>query len=181
MLKEIAKLLEAIRSALTPEMTYSASVTGLIPAASATDIFEIVGGERKTVYVHRVQISGIATGAGAFDFVLLRRDGASSGGTSTAPTTVRHSLNADPASASLKAYTANPTVGRLYGNLQVIKGTVTTSAGVIPGISYEFDLTKHGLLQPVELKGRNATLALNLNATTITGGSLDIDITWTEK
>ena len=180
MIKRIADLLQDLLSVFRPESTYSASITALASAASATDIFEINGADSKVITVKRLQISGIATSAGAFSLVLLRRDTANSVGTFTAPVAVPHDSNDGVAVGNLKAYTANPTVGRLIGNLQVIRATVTTAAGAITNNSYTFNLDQRGS-KGVVLRGFAQTLAINLAATTITGGSFDIDVTWTER
>jgi hypothetical protein len=160
--------------------TYSASITALAPAASATDIFEIAGSATKTIKVTRLQISGTAAAAGAYDFVLLKRSTANSGGTSSAPAVVPHDANDAAGTAVVKAYTANPTLGTLVGNIRAAKGTVTTAAGAIPNVPTQFNFgEREG--KEITLRGTAQVLALNLNAATMTGGSLNIDIEWTEE
>lgn len=160
--------------------TYSSSTTGLAPAASATDIFEIAGSATKTIRVTRFQVSGIATSAGAYDFVLLKRSTANTAGTSTSPTVVVHDSNDAAGSAVVKAYTANPTTGTLVGNIRVVKATVTTSGGAITNVPTVFEFGD-GQGKEIVLRGTAQSLCLNLNTTTISGGSLDIDIEWTEE
>jgi len=160
--------------------TYSVGVIGLAPAASATDIFTITGSATKTIRITRIQVSGTATAAGAYSLVVLRRSTANTGGTSTAPTISSHDT-ADPnATATVNAYTANPTTGTLVGNMQVKKITVTTPAGSISNSPNEIWFEMRGERATV-LRGIAQVLSINLNTTTMAGGSLDIDITWTEE
>lgn len=160
--------------------SYSASVTALAPAASATDVFEIAGSGTKTIKVTRLQVSGTATAAGAYDFVLLKRSTANSAGTSTSPTVVPHDSNDAAGTSVVKAYTANPTTGTLVGNVRVVKATVTTSAGAIPNVPTLF-LFGEGEAKEIVLSGTAQSLCLNLNAATMAGGSLNIDVEWTEE
>lgn len=160
--------------------TYSAAVIGLAPAATATDIFEIAGSGTKTVKIRRLQISCTATAAGAYDFVLVKRSTANTVGTSTTLTNVSYDSNDAAATAVVKAYTANPTTGTLVGNVRSIKGTVTTSAGAIPNIPTTVDFGTRGNEAAV-LRGTAQLYAINLNATTMTGGSCDADVEWTEE
>ena len=57
---------------------------------------------------------------------------------------------------------------------------MTTAAGAITQPNYEFRVVEYGG-KPVTLVGNGGTLAINLASTTITGGAIDIDITWTEE
>src|SRR5204863_4895248 len=89
--------------------TYGASITGLVVAASATDIFAITGSATKIVRITRLRISGVRTTGTDTDIQLIKRSTANTGGTSTNPTKVAYDSN-DPAStATINAYTANPT------------------------------------------------------------------------
>lgn len=159
--------------------TYSASVTGLAPAVAATDIFLINGSATKTVRITRIQISGIATAAGAYAVQLIKRSAANSGGTSTAPTVVPHDSTDAAATAVVLAYTANPTPGTAVGTMQVKTITVSTAAGAIPIVPTEMNFEMRDE-QPIVLRGTAQGLAINLNGVTMTGGVLSIDITWTE-
>ncbi len=161
--------------------TYSASITALAPAAAATDIFEIFGSGTKTVKVRRIQISGLATAAGAYDFVALKRSTANSGGTSSSPTVVPHDSADAAGTAVVKAYTANPTTGTLVGGMRATKSTVTTVAGAIPSILTVFDWSDDRGGKPVVLRGTAQGLAINLAGATMTGGALNIDVEWTEE
>lgn len=161
--------------------TYMASITGLTPALLATDIFEIKGSASKTVKILGIHISGIATAAGAYDFLLIKRSTANTTGTSSAPTPVPLDSADGAATATLKAYTANPgALGTAVGTIASRKATVTTATGAIPEIPLVISFGI-GQGKEVVLRGTSELLCLSLNGATMTGGSLNIDIVWTEE
>lgn len=156
--------------------TYGASATAIASAASATDIFEIGGSATKTVRVRRLQISGVATTTGTSDIQIVKRSTANSGGTSTGATAVPHDSASAAVTATVKAYTANPTLGNAVGTLMAAKITtpnVTATVTVVPLI-VEFK-------NPVVLRGTAQQLAVNLNGVSVVGGSFNVDVTWTEE
>lgn len=132
--------------------TYSATVTGLVAVATPTDIFTITGSGTKTVRILRVSWSVTASLGTVFDLVLLKRSTANSAGTSTTRTSVPHdSINA-AATATVRAYTANPTLGILAGNIDSVKTIATTASPTNPSKSLvirEFN----GMGQPIVLRG----------------------------
>lgn len=150
---------------------YSAAVSGLVPAAAATDIFTVTGSSTKDVGVLRIVISGSATSATIQDFLLIKRSTADSGGTSTTPTIVANDSADAAATAVVRAYTANPTTGTTAGNVKAVKSAVpsaTTPAFTAATVVFDY------AAQPVVLHGTSEVLAVNLNGATITGGSLDV-------
>lgn len=157
--------------------TYAAGLVGVAPAVAATDVFTITGSGTKTVRVRRMAVSGIATAAGAYVFQLLKRSTANSAGTSTSAVRVPLDSGYGAATATVLGYTANPTVGTEVGIVSVKRATVTTAAGAIPQVIWEFDFTEH----PVVLRGIAEVLALSLNGVTMTGGALDCYVEWTEE
>lgn len=161
--------------------TYSASIIGLTPASAATDILTILGSSSKTIRVTRVEITGKANSQAALDLLLVKRSTADTGGTATNPTAVPHDSNESAATATIAAYTANPTVGTLVGALRNRKITVTTDAAAINQdmSRFEFGLRSE---EPIILRGNTQQLAVNLNGASLPAGlSLNIDITWTEE
>lgn len=160
--------------------TYSASITALASAASATDIFTITGSSTKTVRITRLEISGQATTAAAAQVVLLVRSAANTSGTSTSPTAVPHDSNSAAATATIKAYTANPTTGALVGNLKaayVFLAAPATATVASEPLFLDFGLRPS---QAIVLRGTAQVLAINLNGVTVTGGAFDINVEWTE-
>lgn len=156
--------------------TYSATVN-VAAAAAATDIATITGSASVTVFVTKVIISGIQTTAGLNDILLVKRSTADTGGTSTGGTALPHDSNDAAASATVLAYTANPTTGTLVANLrrnyQPIGGVTSV---VNPVVVYDFG--DKG--RPLTLRGIAQVLAVNLNGATLTGGTFDITFEWFE-
>ena len=161
------------------KVTYSASATALVPAAAATDMFTITGSATKTIRVLRIDISATQTTAGENTIVLLKRSTANTAGTSTAPTAVPHDSASAAGTATVLAYTANPTTGTLVGNLRSRKIAFQGATGTTSDVAV-FDFgNRPG--QAIVLRGVSQVLALNLNGATITGGSCAISVEWTEE
>ena len=165
----------------TAPSTYAASTNGLVLAASATDVFTITGSASKTIRVTKVMFNAIQTTAAQVGVVLLRRSTANTGGTSTAPTAVNYDTANAAATATVAAYTANPTTtGTLVGNLYVqrvfVPGAATASDA--QGLSETFgDFGQ----QPFVLRGAAQQLAINLAGVSVVGGSANITVEWTES
>lgn len=167
--------------------TYSAAKIGLVPAASPTDIFTITGSATAIVRVTRIAITATTTSAtpAAIDVLLVKRSTANTGGTSTgSPTPVPHDSANAAVSATVLAYTANPSalgtiVGTALRNEKLIQTLATATATDFPPIErliWEFKV------RPVVLRGIAEVLAVNLNAVSVTTtASFDIDIEWTES
>jgi hypothetical protein len=159
---------------------YSASIFGLVPAASATDIFTITGSATKRVRVQRVVVNGSQTTAGRVAVGLVKRSTANTGGSSTAPAPVGFDSTSPAASATVLAYTANATTGTLSGfedSASVTFGTATSTEATT-GYSWS---ASSGVAKPITLRGITEVLAVNLNAATVTGGLLNVTIQWTEE
>jgi hypothetical protein len=164
--------------------TYSASFTALVAAASATDIFTITGSGSKTVRILRMFITPTQTTA-AYNIVnVVKRSTANTGGTSTTRTAVPHdSVNA-AATATIRTYTANPTLGTSVGNIRSQRAlfpSSTPGGNISASPTYGFTFGDPSGGQPIVLRGTSQVLAINLNASTITGNSIDGYIEWTEE
>lgn len=169
-----------VTTSSTAKVAYSASITGLVPAAAATDIFTLIGSATKTIRVTRIQISGVATAAAAVDVQIIKRSTAGSGGTSTSPTMVPNDSLDGAATALAKAFTANPTVGTIVGLIRSQKITLTTGAGAIPLVQTLIEFGTN-FARAITLRGAAEQIAINWNAQTVTGNSVNIDIEWTEE
>jgi len=173
--------------------TYSAVAIGLVPASSATDIFCISGSTTKTVHITLITVSGTAGTLISVPFTVLLRHSLDTGGTA-ASTTANPANTLGPlnpsdvaATATLISYTANPTVtdtSPTYARV-AYQTLSTTSASIVPPVlSWYFggqvDFFDKGLDIP-----KAATVVqqycVNLNATTVSSGLLDIAIEWTEQ
>jgi hypothetical protein len=159
--------------------SYSMSAT-VTTAATATDVVTITGSATKTVRVTLIRVSGLATTAITTPVLLIKRSAANTGGTSAALTAVPHDSNNAAATATGLSYTANPTgLGAAVGTMRQDRLTfaVTASTADAP-LVWDFGARPS---QAVVLRGTTQVLAVNLNSTTITGGSISIDIEWTEE
>lgn len=169
--------------------TFSAAKVGLVPAASATDIFTITGAAGVTVRVTHIELTATTTSAtpSAIDILLVKRSTANTGGTTTgSPTPVPHDRLNAAVNATVLAYTANPgalgtIVGTAIRNVKYQQALVTQTSTDFPGVQplvWDFG-NRPG--QGIVLRGVNDVLALNLNAASAAAGSLfDISVEWTE-
>jgi hypothetical protein len=160
--------------------TYTAVITSVAAVAAATDIFTITGSATKTVRITKIAISGTSTSGVRTSVVVIKRSTANTGGTSTTPTAVPLDSTNAAATAVVRSYTANPTVGTSVGSVRSAKmdfPTTATTNGIQP---FEFMLGGEAGQQPITLRGTTEVIAINLNGATITGGSFDLYIEWTE-
>lgn len=167
--------------------TYGAYSVGLVPAASATDIFCINASASRDISVREVMLSGTAGTAITTPVLLYRRASQDTGGapaTSLALPVPVPMISSDPAStATLTAYTANPTVvdaSPVLLQAPAISFSVTTGTNT-PSFFYggtNVDLLSKGFNL---LKGSTQQLCLNLNGVSITSGVLAVGMKWVEN
>lgn len=166
------------------QRTYEATVVGLAPAASATDLMTIAGVAGHIVRVTRAECTGTATAVGAANLVALVRSTANSAGTSTSPTAVPADPNDSAAGATVKAYTANPTVGTSVGPVRaavlVLTPTSSTTIAEDP-VAWTFG-NNAGTRAGVVLRSASQVFALNGNGVSFPAGTaLNCSIEWTEQ
>lgn len=165
------------------QRTYEATIVGLVPAASATDLLTVTGVAGHIVRVTRVECTGTSTAAGAATLVALVRSTANSAGTSTSPVAVPADPSDSAALASVKAYTANPTVGTPIGPVRASVMVLTppaTSIGIVP-VNWTFG-NDAGNRAGIVLRSASQVFALNGNAASFpSGASLNCSIAWTEQ
>lgn len=165
------------------KLTYSAAASGFAPAALATDVFTIIGSATKSVKVLRVSISGTTTsGSGVtVNLAIVKRSSADTAGTSSVITNVVHDSNDAAATAVVRSYTANPTLGTTVGSVRTARFAFPT-AGLLEstGVSSEYEFG-FGPEKAITLRGVAEQLVINLGATTITGGILSAYVEWTEE
>jgi len=159
--------------------TYRASVLNLVVANNPTDIFTIIGSATKKVCVTKFAISGTKQQDDIIDLVVLKRSTANTGGTSTVMTNVPNDSTNPAATAVVRAYTANPTLGTLVGNVTTEKFDIQNTGKFAFKILYLFGV---GDLQPECLNGIAELLAFNFNATatTMNQNKFDAYVEWTE-
>lgn len=172
------------------QATYSAVSLGLVPAASGTDIFCISGSSTKAISIRRIAISGTAGTLVSLPFTLLRRTSVDTGGTAAtttaAPVATPH-LSSDPAAtATLIAYTANPTIvdsSPLYLHTSVLTLPVTTAGTSINGINWVAGTPVDAYSRGYDIPSGSTAqqYCVNVNAVSVSSGLLNIAITWVEQ
>ena len=165
--------------------SYTASIQGLVVGATPTDIFTITGSATAVIKIRHVAVSAFQTTSSMQSVSLIKRSTANTGGTSTTPTNVSHDSADSAATATVRAYTANPTLGTTVGRLAVkkfyVSGAIPANNGQFaPGNIAEFVYDQQGQ-KPIILRGTSEVIAVNLPGVTLTGNSFDIFVEWTEE
>jgi hypothetical protein len=159
--------------------TFRAAKTALVPVASPTDIAVLSGNATNTVIPTKVTMQCTQTTAGIVTVQLLVRTTADSGGTSTgSPSSYPLDQQDVAAVSSLLTYTANPTVND--GTNRLIDSQLVASLGTAATTPEDSYIWTPSIGQSVVLRGTAQQLALNLNGTTMTGGSCNIMFQWME-
>jgi len=151
----------------------------ITPAAATTDIMQITGSSSKTIRVLEVDVSftaSVTTGLPTPTYLVKRSSADTSGTTSTMTTVALSSGNTSP-TASITAYTANPTTGTAVGNICAYQILATEGPVGAAGASENY-LTptcvvyKAGSFdQAVTLTSAAEALCLNFNGTIPSGTS----------
>jgi hypothetical protein len=163
--------------------TYSASITALAPAASATDFLTVTGVAGHIVRVTRAECSGTATAAGAAAVVALVRSTANTAGTSTTPVAVALDGVDGAAGAVVKSYTANPTIGTLVGPVRTGFIGLAANASAVAAAPLAWDFGNRPASRiGVVLRGATQVFALNGNGASFPAGtSLNCSVEWEEQ
>ena len=166
--------------------TDSATATGLVPAASATDLFCISGSATKTIAIREISIAGVAGTAVSTPFLIYQRSALDTGGTAATglalPVPVPYNATDPAATAVLTAYTANPTVASspLLMDASMVSLPVSTGSAASTRTLYgtSVDNFNKGLDIP-----KNTTLqyCVNLNGVSVSSGVVTIHMEWTEN
>lgn len=174
-------------SSVLKQYSYSATSVGLVPAASATDIWCISPGTTRTVSINRIELSGTAGTAITTPFLIYRRAVLDTGGTAATglalPVAAPFSSSDPASSATLTAYTANPTVNDsspvLMDSLEPSLAVTTTANNGLTIAQYGEQLGWffRGL---VLQKGSTQQVCLNLNGVSVSSGVLTVNMFWTE-
>lgn len=158
-----------ISQTLATKTLYSAATNNLTPPATPTDIVTITGSGTKTIRVLAIELFPTQTLSGTNTFFIVKRSTANSAGTSTTPTIVAHDSNNAAATAVVRQYTANPTLGTTVGTVLVAKVTTPAPGGLV-GEGFMFDFTRSGFDSGLVLRGTGEVLALNFNGAALPGG-----------
>lgn len=115
--------------------------------------------------------SGPATGSSTAAFT-------ATGNTVPTLTAVPHDSADAAATAVVKRYLGNPTLGTSVGSIRSICTFMPTTTGAPAYVSWDFSkLTSKGIV----LNNANESLNINFNGQTIPGSNISIDIMWTEQ
>jgi len=148
------------------------------PAASATDIADMIGNATSDAFITRIIITGLQTTAGIVEIFLVRRSTANTLGTRVPATAVVMDSVDAAASCVPGGYSANPTTGTLVGNIRreyVFVGQSTSNS--VGRIEWNFG----DKCKPVIISGTTQCLAINLGGVTLTGATLNVQIDWYEN
>lgn len=158
--------------------TYSAATGTFTIAANSTDVLTITGSATATVKVNKLSLSCTQTTGSYQDLFLVKRSTANSAGTSTTLASVPLDSNNVATTATVRSYTANPTLGTSLGNLRATKVAVATAALTSTGGNNstninlnEFAWAAENSSQAFILRGVSQVLSLNFNGQTMAGAS----------
>lgn len=165
-----------VYEASTSKPSYVAWQSGLVPAASATDVCVLKASTSKTMRIRRVFLGGI-TGTATTDPVnLIKRSSANSSGTSSTQQIIALDTTFAATTAVFTTYTANPSLGTPIGEIAdpyVFWGNLTTTAPAITTLEFG------ARASPVYLRS-GQYLAINLNGLTYSSGQMTCGFEWTE-
>lgn len=153
---------------LTTQAIYSTTIPTLIPAAAATDVLLITGSATKLVRVLTIELFMMQTTAGISSWLLIRRS-TDDTGASIALTPRNHDINDPAATAVIREYQANPTLGTSVGIVsrsQILHASATST--IQPG--YTFDFINSGFDKGIVLRGVSDILVLNFNGAAVPAG-----------
>lgn len=162
--------------------SYAVGFSSIPTAASATDIMAILNpaSSGHIVHIKKIAISGLATTTTGAEFSVLKRTTADSGGTSTTRNPIPLD-SSDPGSSTLAyGFTANPTLGNqvpgLIADRFVTLTPLSSGVTIAPMI---IDFTAFGSRSLTLQQGEEAVV--NMNAKTVSGSSVSVDIIETEE
>lgn len=170
--------------------TYRAVSIGLVPASAATDFFCVTGSATKVIKVTGFALQGVAGTLTSVPVVVLRRASVDTGGTAAstianpANTIGKVDTNNGASTATLIAYTANPTIvdasptyiGAKYLTLPTVAAGTNT-----PVTEFVFGANLPQFTQQLTLRGITDQICLNMQAGTVTSGVINIQVAWTEE
>lgn len=161
--------------------TYAAATSGLVAASSCTDLIAVGGSATKVVRIQEVRISGTATAAKTIDVLGILRSTANSSGTSTTLTAGKYHSGDAAATATVKAYTANPTVGTAAGTIKSDRYTVGAADTALPPVLV-WDFRGRAGGRGLRLNGTAEGFSVNLNTLSPgAGNSFNVAVVWTEE
>lgn len=160
--------------------TYSVAVTGLVTAATATDIFTLDASSTKLVRLLQAQVTCTGT-AVTVPVTIVKRSTLATAGTAQTLTITPNDPADGVATAVAKTWTANPTVGALVGAVRATSMSVNAAAAVNPPTSAAFAFGMNVDKAMVLAKASTQEIAINFNSTTITTPLCTLFAEWSEE
>ena len=158
--------------------TYGAGVLGFTLAATPSDILTIQGSATKVIRIKSIIINGNSASLAAYPMSLIRRSTVHTGGTSTVLAAGLHDTTDPAATAVVRYFTANPTVGTLVSTLHVGR-VIAASASNLDRLAFQYSWQND---KAVVLRGASEFLAVNMGGTVLAGSTtMDVDMLWTEE
>ena len=169
----------------TKRATYTSSGYSLTPATSLTNLITLAGSATTTVRVLGAACDGVATATGVTELFAVKRSTADSGGTPVGMTTVPYDTGDPAASATITAYSANPTVGTavgvLYAGQMFYNIAATTSLTASPWVA-KFGSRLDASAEGVTLRGVAQSFSIWGNGVSQpSGAAINCTVTWTEE
>lgn len=165
--------------------TYMCDSGQLTLAANCTDFWQLYGSSSKTMKVQKIFVCSNSIDnqvSTLFNTVLLiKRSTANSGGTSATPTIIPLDSNNASATAVVKTYSANPTLGTAVGTLWTLFRFSYNNNAPADCSACIFDAEQFG--QPIVLRGTSEGICLNNNSTSQVGNipRTNVQVIWTEE
>ena len=167
------------------KVTYSASGNGLVPPSSCTDLIVLgLSAATKVLRLTRVEISGIAGTILDTTVRLLLRTTADSGGTAATPGVYPHDPNDGAAVGTVSTYagglpTVNDGTNRVLRASKLLFNLAAPTAGSESG-RLIWDFGDRPSKCPA-LRTTAQQFAINLNGVSVSSGSVDWSLEWTEE
>lgn len=152
-------------------------------AAAATDVFTIYGSANKIIRIIKIVFAMSQNASAIETFSLYKRSATNTGGTSSLLTVVPFDSLNPAASATVRAYTANPTaLGAAVGIISSFRTPVPQFTGTSVNMENGLRLLDNNVAsQAVCLRSASEGLCVNFNGGTATGNVVAAYIEWTEE
>lgn len=167
--------------------TYHATGVAIAVGTTPTDVACITGSATRTVRLKKVRISGTAGTAININTFLTKHTVANTGGTAATgtalPTASPNDSTFPAATATLQAYTANPTVdaSAIVVNGATLFMPVTSTASGQSHLTFDWATGATAESPPV-LRGVAQQYCVNLNGVTApSSGVMNVEWVWTEQ
>lgn len=160
--------------------TYSATTGAFTIASSPQDVCAIQGSATKLIRVRRLWWSATSTSAAQEPVDIYFRTASATDGTGVIVSGVKYDTSVVAPTGRMEKWTANPTPGAgsvLWQDLMSYNAITTANVTASPPM-IEFGRAGG---QAIILRGLAQSLVVNLNGTTLTGGTGYCTFEWTEE